>query len=199
MRKISSYWLFAAAALGLASMACESGGVGDPCIPEDEYQTDFSGYSVDEVNIESRSFQCETRICLVNHFRGRVSCPYGQTENDINTKAGDSGERCRVPGTDGSNPNDVITVPVEPQYYDRQAKDAVYCSCRCDGPDPNARYCDCPEGYECEPLVDELPLPGGQLAGDYCVRKNKVYKEDAKPAISCKPGINDCGNDGNNP
>ena len=31
-----------------------------------------------EENIESRSFQCQTRICLVNHFQGRVSCPLGQ-------------------------------------------------------------------------------------------------------------------------
>ena len=67
-----------ALAVGLAPLGCGVTGVGDPCIPEDEYQKGFSGYGVTETNVESRSFQCETRICLVNHFQGRVSCPYGQ-------------------------------------------------------------------------------------------------------------------------
>jgi hypothetical protein len=65
---------------GLASvpLACQSGGVGDPCTPEDEYDSTFAGFNVAQENIESRSFQCATRICLVNHFQGRVSCPQGQ-------------------------------------------------------------------------------------------------------------------------
>ena len=67
-----------AALLGLAALGCEPGGVGDPCTPEDEYEPSFSGFAQTEVNVESRSFQCETRLCLVNHFKGRVSCPYGQ-------------------------------------------------------------------------------------------------------------------------
>jgi hypothetical protein len=64
--------------VGSVPMACQSGGVGDPCTPEDEYAPDFAGFKVTEENIESRSFQCQTRICLVNHFQGRVSCPLGQ-------------------------------------------------------------------------------------------------------------------------
>lgn len=63
--------------------ACTSGGIGDPCTPEDEYRADFPGFKVQQENIESRSFQCSTRICLVNHFQGRVSCPRGQTLSDI--------------------------------------------------------------------------------------------------------------------
>ena len=63
----------------VAGTGCAEGGVGDPCIPEAEYDTCFAGFSVTEVNTESRSFQCQTRLCLVNHFQGRVSCPYGQT------------------------------------------------------------------------------------------------------------------------
>jgi hypothetical protein len=64
----------------LASLlaGCPSGGVGDPCIPEDEYKELFAGFKITEDNIESRSFQCQTRICLVNHFQGRVTCPTGQ-------------------------------------------------------------------------------------------------------------------------
>jgi hypothetical protein len=66
------------AALAIIPVACSSGGVGDPCTPEDEYDSSFPGFTVDLQNIESRSFQCATRICLVNHFQGRVSCPLGQ-------------------------------------------------------------------------------------------------------------------------
>jgi hypothetical protein len=65
-------------AVGALPLACQSGGVGDPCTPEDEYSVTFSGFKVAEENIESRSFQCQTRLCLVNHFQGRVSCPAGQ-------------------------------------------------------------------------------------------------------------------------
>ncbi len=74
--------ILAAVAASLSAFAggCQSGGVGDPCTPEDEYQPAFSGFSPSEVNVESRSFQCETRVCLVNHFRGRVSCPLGQDD-----------------------------------------------------------------------------------------------------------------------
>lgn len=70
--------LASALALGALPTACQSGGVGDPCTPEDEHDPTFAGFDLSEENIESRSFQCDTRICLVNHFQGRVSCPLGQ-------------------------------------------------------------------------------------------------------------------------
>jgi hypothetical protein len=154
-------------------LGCEVGGVGDPCIPEDEYTTGFSGFSVEEVNVESRSFQCETRICLVNHFQGRVSCPYGNNASTINASAAPAPETpgpCHVP----ENPIE-ITVPVDPQLSARQAADAVYCSCRCDGPDPNARYCECPSGFSCTRLVEDLKLGSAQLVGSYCVREGTEY------------------------
>lgn len=70
--------LVGVAGVGLVPLACTAGGVGVPCIPEDEYSFRFPGFKVTEDIIESRSFQCATRICLVNHFQGRVSCPLGQ-------------------------------------------------------------------------------------------------------------------------
>src|SRR5271165_1104720 len=86
-------------AVGALPLACQNGGVGDPCTPEDEYSITFSGFKVAEENIESRSFQCQSRICLVNHFQGRVSCPAGQgtpkTCNGTNDKTSCSnGETC---------------------------------------------------------------------------------------------------------
>jgi hypothetical protein len=72
------FGLLSVVAVGFLPASCQSGGVGDPCTPEDEYNPQFAGFKVTEENIESRSFQCQTRICLVNHFQGRVSCPLGQ-------------------------------------------------------------------------------------------------------------------------
>src|SRR5882724_2397117 len=131
-------WAAALVTLALAVLAfgCQSGGIGDPCTPEDEYQQYFSGYEVSEVNIESRSFQCETRLCLVNHFQGRVTCPYGQavaqigSDGNMAVPPAQEYQLCHIPGT--TSANDRIKVPVEKQLVARQPEQAVYCSCRCD-------------------------------------------------------------------
>ena len=206
MTRISPFYLLLTAGLlGLSALGCESGGVGDPCTPEDEYQQGFNGYGVTEVNIESKSFQCETRVCLVNHFEGRVSCPYGQSDTDITTYPPTHDRRCRIPGTSGEHCADAegkntvacnsgnaqnideIKVPVQSQKLSRNAGDTVYCSCRCKGNDANARYCECPSGYECSELVRELGLPGkSQLAGSYCIKANTAYKpDDATASETC--------------
>jgi hypothetical protein len=204
----------AAASFGLLLLGCETGGVGDPCVPEDEYVNTFSGYQDTEVNVESRSFQCETRVCLVNHFRGRVSCPYGQTEADIASKPPNDPARCRIPGTSGATEDDAISVPVSPQYYQRSAKaspertgqgpveDSVYCSCRCanakGSTDDGARYCECPSGFTCRKLIDDLGLGSAQLAGSYCIRNGTDWGLEDRTA-PCSATIANCGNDGKNP
>ena len=61
--KSKNLTFFAGLTLALASsLACESGGVGDPCTPEDEFFDTSSGFSLGEVNVESRSFQCDPRL-----------------------------------------------------------------------------------------------------------------------------------------
>jgi len=163
-----------------ATSGCEPNGVGDPCIPEDEYHANFSNFAASEVYIESRSFQCETRLCLVNHFQGRVSCPYGQASENLSLPP-DAPERCRIPGTDGVEAGESIDVPVKPWLVERTADETVYCSCRCDGPDPNAQYCECPSGYSCEELVPELGNASDatstrrQLSGSYCIKAGTKY------------------------
>ncbi|HZU82780.1 MAG TPA: hypothetical protein VE987_07685 [Polyangiaceae bacterium] len=62
----------------ISGAGCAPTGIGDPCVPEQEYLPTFTGFNYHEVSTESKSFQCQTRLCLVNHFQGRVSCPYGQ-------------------------------------------------------------------------------------------------------------------------
>jgi hypothetical protein len=192
-RPTSSIWLLAISFVGLLTTGCPPGGVGDPCIPEDEYQNAFSGYSIGEVNIESRSFQCETRVCLVNHFQGRVSCPYGQNEG--NQQGG-----CKIPGTTGAEPVDQVALPVAAQYLKRRSETAVYCSCRCANAegktDDGARYCNpCPSGFECIPLIDDLQLGGQkQLAGSYCIRAGTRYGGRPPAGGLCgESGTEDCG------
>jgi hypothetical protein len=173
-----------ASLIGMASLllGCEVGGVGDPCIPEDEYTDTFSGFSVEEVNVESRSFQCLTRICLVNHFQGRVSCPYGNTMSEGNTRYMETPPQCHIP----DNANREIKVAVDPQLAKRTTSTAVYCSCRCDGPDPNARYCECPSGFACRPLVDDLKLGSAQLVGNYCIREGTEYDRSIPRDNTCR-------------
>ncbi len=207
-------------ASGLMGFSCGVEGVGDPCIPEDEYDENFSGFSSPEVNVESRSFSCVTRICLVNHFQGRVSCPYGQSQERADECAANPAacsdpnspqykSSCRKPGQDGTKADDWIKEAVPPQLVERRADDAVYCSCRCDGPDAGARYCECPDGFSCERLVDDIGLGKGQLAGSYCVKSSERYnpQKPPNPANLCDNGTaeaagtlpGNCGSDGSNP
>jgi hypothetical protein len=155
----------------LVLTGCESGGVGDPCTPEIEYDSDFGGFAIEETYVESNSFQCQTRLCLVNHFQGRVSCPDGQSDHE---------GRCRVP--DGSS---LVTAPVRGWDLDRPPDEAVYCSCRCDGPDADAPYCDCPAGFQCTELVPDVKVAPGQLAGSYCVRADAQFREGDVDGREC--------------
>lgn len=200
-------------AVPLFLAGCPSGGIGDPCTPEDEYRKEFSGFSEKEVNIESRSFQCLTRVCLVNHFRGRVSCPYGQ---DRPICVGEQTSGCRDPETaapvthdkkcfqpDTSNPPPAVGAPgyesaqsaeiqevVSPQLKERVANQTVYCSCRCAGADPDANYCSCPSGFECEELLTDVGLGSEQLAGSYCIRKGTAVREgDFISPNQCELGL----------
>ncbi len=210
--------LLLAMAIGASFIGSNCGGsdVGDPCTPEDEYLTSFSGFSQNEVNIESRSFQCLTRVCLVNHFQGRVSCPYGQVEDPdapnsgLATCMGTEEHRkspeclpggvlyeqsCQVPDRDGARWEDRIAVPVAPQFAERQADDTVYCSCRCDGAGDPKTFCECPSKYKCEPLVEDLGLGKGQLAGSYCVKDGTQW-DPGDPAVEpCNPSIRPCDDD----
>ena len=158
-RSILAVLAVSALVMTVAGQGCKTTGVGDPCTPEQEYDPTFSGFDEKEVNVESKSFQCQTRLCLVNHFRGRVSCPYGQNSQASGLPGGDAfgtmtggdnklGGPCIVPGTQGSNaiPIDPTIDPntgkplnplpksgkeVQAQCVDRKTANAVYCSCRC--------------------------------------------------------------------
>jgi hypothetical protein len=181
-----------------AALGCTPGGVGDPCIPEDEYSPTFSGFAETEVNVESRSFQCETRICIADHFRGRVTCPYGQTEDYRTTNAPNARNvegtpdpgLCYVPASSAQ----AVSVAVDPQLRARRAEDTVYCSCRCNGPDKAAKYCTCPSGYACLPFVPDLGFGQSQLVGSYCL-KDAVPHDRVTTAASCTFADGNCPSD----
>jgi hypothetical protein len=141
-------------ALGLLPSACQSSGIGDPCTPEDEYNPLFGGFKVTEDNIESRSFQCESRICLVNHFQGRVSCPLGQPAPKACKGTGDTS--CANGGT---------------------CTEAATYAPYCDDKTP------CPDGFTCQKLNKDANQQGNFCAcdpgADKCPTTNGGYTCDA--------------------
>lgn len=190
------------AGLGLAGVlgtGCSQTGVGDPCTPEQEYNTQFNGFDAKEVDVESKSFQCQTRLCLVNHFQGRVSCPYGQ---DSTGKGPDGASGCLIPGGTSTNSADKITgdpsnqttgATVSAQCTDRTANEAVYCSCRCadiNGTQNGGNFCTCPDGFACTQLVTSIGVGDTGLTGAYCVKNSTAFNATTS---DCSPtGTNLC-------
>ena len=142
--------LITVGAVGLFPLGCQSGGIGDPCVPEDEYQSGFAGFKVTEENIESRSFQCESRICLVNHLQGRVSCPLGQPPIVDSSLPGRHACSPDTPGTCAGSeqcvPAEVSTRPCDPGKPDQGAADCAGHGSSCH---PEGRFCQCNDSSEC--------------------------------------------------
>jgi hypothetical protein len=188
----------------VAGTGCNSSGVGDPCTPEAEYATSFLGFNVAEVNVESKSFQCETRLCLANHFQGRVTCPYGQDASG-NAPAG-AKTACLTPigkAVDGIDPatgkvdDPTVGATVKPQCTDRTADNAVYCSCRCANVDGStndgANYCTCPKGFSCTQLVSSIGAADQGLTGAYCIKSGTEYDSNNACGATCDPTAKNCG------
>ncbi len=150
--------------------------LGDPCISDDEYFPGFTGYGVNEINIEDGASMCDTGICVINHFQGRVSCPYGQAAGSAD---------CLVRGSKVP-----VSGAVQPQLMARQAAAAAICSCRCDGDGPGP-YCTCPDSMQCEHLVDDLQLGGADLAGSYCIPKGTQYSPKSDQTLCTDPNCGD--------
>lgn len=203
----------------LSGTGCQDTGVGDPCTPEEEYSQSFLGFNEGEVSVEADSFQCRTRLCLVNHFQGRVSCPYGQNADGSNitgtqsctTAAGIDGGTtsygCCTPGVEqpinglvGGVINDPVNMAtVKAQCSNRTAADAVYCSCRCanvnNQTNDGFNYCTCPDGFSCTQLVSSIGGAANQgLTGAYCVKNGTVFDPNGGcPECSPTPDPT-CGN-----
>jgi hypothetical protein len=176
--RVSSQPQVKADAAAAASTQASPPNMGQACIPGDEYTTGFAGFSEGQVGLAPDT-QCPTQLCLVHQFRGRVTCPYGQSGADDTT--------CTVAG--GTAP---VTVPVHPQFAEQRPENSVYCSCRCDGPDASASYCDCDPGFECQPLVPLAVAGREDAVGSYCVKQTPVLPID-DVMHPCDSATSSCG------
>ena len=73
------------ALLGCGETAPDAGGqgvdatsVGTACIPSQERVATFGGFNQRAVTLDENNAACPGAVCLVNHFQGLTTCPYGQ-------------------------------------------------------------------------------------------------------------------------
>jgi hypothetical protein len=199
--------------VAFAGTGCQSTGIGDPCTPEKEYDPTFAGFVEQEVSTEGESFQCMTRLCLVNHFQGRATCPYGQ--NSMGNPNPPAAMNCQTPGihtnvtgpvkADGKTPVDpAVGATVKPQCLERTKDQTVYCSCRCadiNGTQNGGNFCNCPDGFTCTQLVSSLSAASDQgLTGAYCIKTGTAFNSNAGVSV-CTPcgagGQLNCGSAAN--
>jgi len=197
--------LFVTSCLGMGSISCEDNPppyemLGLPCAPGDERQSEFAGFASSEIAIETAAPTCGTGVCLVHHFQGRTSCPYGQTESEATSPTSKpEAQLCHTPS--GTTFDERVRVAVAPQLVGRRAAEVVHCSCRCAGADPTASYCACSRGFVCRELIERVPgVDDHGLAGSYCVRETDRFEvgsdgpactapTDLDPTEPCGPYI----------
>ena len=140
-------------------------GVGDPCTPSVERAAGFRGFHESEVTIETGAPQCRTQVCLVNHFRGAVSSPYG---------GGDVLPQC----ADRSAAKAVYC--------------SCRCANAAGKTDDSDDYCACADGFECANLVSSIGALDDHVSGSYCIKKSTAYDPAASCSSSCDPNGAQC-------
>jgi hypothetical protein len=162
--------------------------IGQFCRPSAEDQPYFSGFEMVEVALETQAPQCPSGICLVNHFQGRTTCPYGQS--DAEAKGGGARAESELCHLTSGVAAARVAVAVAPQRIGRRPADAVYCSCRCAGADPSATYCSCGPQFQCVELAPLFPGhdPHDPYAGSYCIKSGTAYGAATDYGGPCQPG-----------
>ena len=153
--------------------------IGQPCTPAVESSPSFAGFDPLEVSIELPNPDGDPGVivCLVDHFRGRVSCPDGGS-----CATADAG---------------AVQGDVSPQCLDRRAANVVTWSCRCANAagrtDDGATYCGCPDGTTCAQLVAPVaPASGPDISGAYCIKTGTQYESFNSCLQSCDPSLTNC-------
>jgi hypothetical protein len=173
---------------GVAASATGTTGpavVGAACTPLFESSATFAGFSAREVSVDQGNTACGDMVCLINHFQGRVSCPYGQGPDTANP--------CTTPSGAIVTPPNGEVVPAE--CADRSAKRAVYCSCRCANPlgrtDDGDPYCACPSGSSCTQIISPISS-NDHFSGGYCVLDGTAYDPNTACESLCDPARSPC-------
>jgi hypothetical protein len=157
--------------------------IGTPCLPSQESSATFDGFSNEEVSL---NFSSTTRsgepMCVVDHFRGLVTCPYGQSATG-QPPAGASA--CTATG------GQLVVGMVEPQCVDRPASEVVVWSCRCanfqNQTDDGYTYCTCPSNTVCTQIASPLGASEDDFSGAYCVLPAALFDGGATCAVACSP------------
>jgi hypothetical protein len=161
--------------------------LGAACVPSNEISPSYGGSDELSVEVDPGNPACGGGVCLSNHFRGRVTCPYGKSADG---GAPPGAQPCTVPGT--TTP---VTAGVPAQCTDRSAQFTVYCSCRCANAngrtDDGASYCACDRGYECAQLFAS-GNPNDTLAGGYCVKTGTTFDRGTACQTTCAPPSGRC-------
>lgn len=159
--------------------------IGAPCLPVSEKSATFGGYTISEVSALPVPSGAPT--CLVYHFQGRVTCPYGQSSGAHSGCAG-------CVSAEGQS----VTAEVTPQCSDRPASKTVVWSCRCANEegltsDGNA-YCTCPSGTECVQVLPSTGAAEDDFGGAYCLDPSVVVAAGTYPACggTCDPATTPC-------
>jgi hypothetical protein len=156
--------------------------IGKPCLPSAETMATFDGFERSEVDL--RFGKSGAATCLVDHFQGLVTCPYGQSAAGL-------APTCAAPCTTlGGDP---VVGAVAPQCVDRPASMVVFWSCRCanaegktdDGDD----YCMCPATMTCLQTIASLGDAEDDYSGAYCVYG--PYS-GAACSVTCDPTAHPC-------
>jgi hypothetical protein len=130
---------------GSGGAAASVASVGKACEPQ---AVPEGGFDAQEAYLETANMACGGGVCLTYRVAGdpRAAC------------------RTRPGACDASDA--ACTGPVRCSSLTEVEKH-VHCSCRCDGPDRNAEYCECPDGLTCTPVLEQ---GARSIVGSYCVR-----------------------------
>jgi hypothetical protein len=155
--------------------------IGTPCLPSEESILTFDGFSDTEVTF-STTTPSGGPMCIVDRFRGLVTCPYGQIATG-------------QPPADGSPCLSIDGQPVvgmvEPQCVDRPASQVVVWSCRCANAqgrtDDGVAYCTCPASTVCSQLITPIGPSEDEVSGAYCLPPAALTDGGPTCAVACDP------------
>jgi hypothetical protein len=160
--------------------------IGTPCVPSQESSATFDGFDSSEIELEPVPVKSGAPTCLVDHFQGLVTCPYGQS-------ATGEAPGCASPCTTSSGAP--VTGEVQPQCSNRLASKVVLWSCRCANPegktDDGDTYCACPAGLACTQLISSIGDAGANFAGGYCASSAETSGMESCGA-TCNPSMTPC-------